>query len=96
MAAVRTLGGTTIRPHTIGISIGNPLSVIPEPGSVNEAAFEATDWALYQAVRNAYNGLTYAEDPAMFAYETGNELESPASRNMDVPADWIRDIARLV
>ncbi|RYP87360.1 hypothetical protein DL769_000564 [Monosporascus sp. CRB-8-3] len=46
--------------------------------------------------RNAYNGLAYAEDPAIFTYETGNELEGPASRDMDVPTDWIQDIARLV
>ena len=26
---------------------------------------------------NPYTGLTYAEDPTIFAYETGNELGGP-------------------
>ena len=27
--------------------------------------------------KNPYTGLTYAEDPTIFAYETGNELGGP-------------------
>lgn len=49
LATVQALGGTAIRTHTIGVSVGSPLSVVPEPGVVNEAAFEAIDWAVYQA-----------------------------------------------
>lgn len=49
LATVQALGGTAIRTHTLGVSVGNPLSVMPEPGVVNEAAFEAIDWAVYQA-----------------------------------------------
>lgn len=49
LATVQALGGTAIRTHTIGVSVGSPLSVVPEPGAVNEAAFEAIDWAVYQA-----------------------------------------------
>ncbi|KAK7746195.1 hypothetical protein SLS62_009485 [Diatrype stigma] len=162
MATVRALGGTAVRAHTLGVSVGNPLSVVPAPGVVNEAAFEAIDWAVYQAGRygvrllvpltdnwdyyhggkytflrwagfdltqgrdsnnpliqqfytnativaafhgyvrtllthrNKYNNLTYAEDPAIFAYETGNELEGPVSRDKDVPAAWVQDLARLL
>ncbi|RYP56512.1 hypothetical protein DL771_011831 [Monosporascus sp. 5C6A] len=55
MATVRALGGTTIRTHTIGISIGNLLSVMPEPAVVKEAAFEAIDWAVSQAGRQWIN-----------------------------------------
>lgn len=51
MATVRALGGTAVRAHTLGVSVGNPLSVVPAPGVVNEAAFEAVDWAVYQAGR---------------------------------------------
>ncbi|KAI0009761.1 glycoside hydrolase family 5 protein [Xylariaceae sp. FL0662B] len=178
IAMVKALGGTMIRGHTLGISIGNPLSVMPEPGVVNEAAFEPIDWAVYQAGqygirllvplvdnykkrlgegvahafvrkqdyyhggkydflrwagfdltqardsgnaqiqqfytnasivgafkdyvatllmhRNPHNGLTYAEDAAVFALETGNELLGPVWGDMDAPADWVRDIAAFL
>ncbi|KAI1499157.1 glycoside hydrolase superfamily [Biscogniauxia marginata] len=162
MAVVQALGGTIIRAHTLGVSTGNPLSVMPEPGVVNEDAFEAIDWAVYQAGRhgirllvplvdnydyyhggkynflrwagfdltmardsnnpqiqqfytnvtivdtfkgyiktllahrNKYNNLTYAEDPTIFAYESGNELTGPMSGDMNCPADWVREIAQLV
>ncbi|GAP86097.1 putative glycoside hydrolase family 5 protein [Rosellinia necatrix] len=46
--------------------------------------------------RNQYNNLTYAEDPAIFAYETGNELLGPVWGDMDCPADWVRDIGKYV
>lgn len=49
LATVKALGGTMIRSHTLGISLGNPLSVMPTPGVVNEAAFASIDWAVYQA-----------------------------------------------
>ena len=51
MATVKALGGTIVRSHTLGVSVGNPLSVMPEPGVVNEDAFDAIDWAVYQAGR---------------------------------------------
>ncbi|KAI5862155.1 glycoside hydrolase family 5 protein [Durotheca rogersii] len=162
MATVLALGGTTIRSHTLGVSTGNPLSVWPEKGVVNEKAFDAIDWAVYQAGRygvrlmvplvdnydyyhggkynflrwagfdltgtrddknpliqqfytnativatfkdyiktllthrNQYNNLKYAEDPTIFAYETGNELLGPVWGDMNSPADWVRDIAQYV
>lgn len=49
MAVVKAMGGTSIRAHTLGVSTGNPLSVMPELGKVNEKAFETIDWAVYQA-----------------------------------------------
>ncbi|KAH9908992.1 glycoside hydrolase [Xylariomycetidae sp. FL2044] len=177
MAVVRALGGTMIRAHTLGVSTGNPLSVWPEAAVVNADAFEAIDWAVYEAGRygvrllvplvdnydyyhggkytflrwagydltmesnkndpliqqfytndsivatfksyvtdllthrNRFNNLTWysplppeitnqypsnAEDPTIFAYETGNELYGPASGDKDVPTAWLRDVARLV
>ncbi|KAI1490670.1 glycoside hydrolase superfamily [Biscogniauxia mediterranea] len=163
MAMVQALGGTMIRAHTLGVSTGNPLSVMPEPGVVNEDAFETIDWAVYQAAqygirllvplvdnydyyhggkynflrwtgfdltmardsnnpqiqqfytnatvvdafkgyvrallthRNRYNNnLTYAEDPTIFAYESGNELTGPVPGDMDCPAGWVREVARFV
>lgn len=162
MAIVRALGGTAIRAHTLGVSTGNPLSVWPESGVVNEQAFESIDWAVYQARAyglrllvpltdnydyyhggkynflrwagfnltqsadannpliqqfytnativdtfkeyihtllthvNAYTNLTYAEDPTIFAFESGNELAGPVWGDMDVPADWVEEIAGYV
>ncbi|KAK8126367.1 (Trans)glycosidase [Apiospora kogelbergensis] len=163
LATVRALGGTMIRSHTLGISLGNPLSVMPVPGVVNDAAFASIDWAVYQAGQygirlmiplidnfigllpwgkytflrwagfnltqgadatnpeiqqfytnativaafndyiakilthqNPYTNQTYAEDPTIFAYETGNELLGPVWGDMDCPADWVADIARVV
>ncbi|KAI5926799.1 glycoside hydrolase superfamily [Camillea tinctor] len=161
MAMVQALGGTMIRGHTLGVSTGNPLSVMPEPGVVNEDAFETIDWAVYQAAqygirllvplvdnydyyhggkynflrwagfdltmardsnnpqiqqfytnativaafkgyieallthRNPYTNLTYAEDPTIFAYESGNELTGPGG-DANCPADWVREIAQFV
>ncbi|KAI1859760.1 hypothetical protein JX265_010209 [Neoarthrinium moseri] len=162
LATVQALGGTMIRSHTLGTNLGNPLTVMPELGVINEAAFEAIDWAVYQAGlygirymvpltdnwdyyhggkynflrwfgynltqandsqnpemqqfytnqaivaafknyieklvthRNQYNNLTYAEDPTIFAFETGNELQGPRNRDMDCPADWVRDITGFI
>ena len=45
---------------------------------------------------NPYTHLTYAEDPTIFAYETGNELLGPVWGDKDVPSEWIADIGRYV
>lgn len=45
---------------------------------------------------NQYNNLTYAEDPTIFAYETGNELLGPIWGDMNSPADWVQDIAKYI
>lgn len=45
---------------------------------------------------NPLTNLTYAEDPTIFAYETGNELSGPVFGDMDVPASWIEDIGSYV
>jgi mannan endo-1,4-beta-mannosidase len=162
LAIVKALGGTMIRSHTLGMNLGNPLTVMPELGVVNEDAFESIDWAVYQAGRygvrlmvplvdnwdyyhgrkytflrwagfnlnqtndshnpeiqqfytnativaafkdyvqklvthrNQYTHLTYAEDPIIFAYETGNELQGPVSQDLDCPAEWVRDIVTFI
>lgn len=49
MAMVTAMGGTMIRAHTLGVSTGNPLSVMPTLGKINEAAFDSIDWAVFQA-----------------------------------------------
>lgn len=162
LATVKALGGTMIRSHTLGVNLGNPLTVMPQLGQVNEAAFEAIDWAVYQAGlygirllvpltdnwdyyhggkydflrwlgfnltqahdasnpeiqqfyynqtivtafkdyiqklvthRNLYNNLTYAEDPTIFAYETGNELQGPTFGDLDCPTEWTQDITSFI
>ncbi|KAK3337247.1 glycoside hydrolase superfamily [Cercophora scortea] len=162
MAVVRALGGTMIRAHTLGVSTGNPLSLMPAPGQVNEKAFETIDWAVWQARqaglrlmipltdnfdyyhggkynflrwagfnltqakdannpavmqfytnqtvidlfkgyirtllthKNPYTNLTYAQDPTIFAYETGNELCGPIWGDMNVPNAWIKEVGMQV
>ncbi|KAL1860435.1 hypothetical protein Daus18300_009209 [Diaporthe australafricana] len=162
MAIVRAMGGTMIRAHTTGVSTGNPLSVWPDRGVVNEQAFESIDWAVSQArayglrlmvpltdnydyyhggkydflrwagfnltqaadannpliqqfytnativdtfkeyIRtllthvNPYTNLTYAEDPTIFAYESGNELAGPVWADMNVLTEWVEEIAGYV
>lgn len=162
MATVKALGGTAIRAHTLGVSVGHPLTVMPSPGEVNRQAFDTIDWAVYQAreygirlmvpltdnwdyyhggkytflrwagfnltqkkdqhnpliqqfytnativaafkdyVRklithvNPYTNVSYADDPTIFAYETGNELEGPVSRDLDVPVAWLSEIGKLI
>jgi mannan endo-1,4-beta-mannosidase len=43
--------------------------------------------------KNQFTGLTYAEDPTIFAYETGNELGGPTFGDMWVPVKWTTQIA---
>ncbi|KAK5624364.1 hypothetical protein RRF57_000080 [Xylaria bambusicola] len=63
MAVVNALGGTrklsghqrltsnttVIRSHTLGTNIGNPLTIWPKQGVVNDEAFNSIDWTVYQA-----------------------------------------------
>lgn len=49
MRTLKTMGARTIRSQTLGISVGNPLSLMPSLNEWNEAAFEPIDWAIYQA-----------------------------------------------
>ncbi|ORY07762.1 glycoside hydrolase superfamily [Clohesyomyces aquaticus] len=163
MTTLNVMGARTIRSQTMGVSVGNPLSVMPELGRVNEEAFESMDWTVYQARkygirifapftdnydyyhggkfvflrwrgidikngltgtrdpkvqefytnrtiiddfknyikimmthRNPYTNLTYAEDPTIFAYETGNELGGPKFGDKDVPVAWTREITEYI
>ncbi len=45
---------------------------------------------------NKYTTLSYAEDPTIFAYETGNELTGPVWLDMDIPPAWISEIGGYV
>ena len=49
MNTLQTMGARTIRSQTLGVSVGNPLSVMPALGVYNEQAFNTIDWAVYQA-----------------------------------------------
>ena len=163
MNTLVTLGAQVIRSQTLGVSVGNPLSLEPELDVFNDDAFEPIDWAVYQARThglrifaplvdnydyyhggkfnflrwrginissetsetqdplvqqfytnetiigdfkryiehllthvNPYTGLSYAEDPTIFAYSTGNELGGPTFGDKDVPAAWIDEICSYV
>ena len=45
---------------------------------------------------NPYTKLTYAEDPTIFAYETGNELGGPVFGDEDVPNSWTEEISSYI
>lgn len=49
MNTLVTMGARLIRSQTLGVSVGNPLSVMPALGVYNEAAFDTIDWSVYQA-----------------------------------------------
>ena len=45
---------------------------------------------------NPYTGLSYADDPTIIGYETGNELNGIAWGDKDVPVEWIVEICCLI
>ena len=49
MNTLETLGARTIRSQTLGISVGNPLSLMPSLHEWNDQAYETIDWAIFQA-----------------------------------------------
>ncbi|KZO90277.1 glycoside hydrolase family 5 protein [Calocera viscosa TUFC12733] len=49
MGIVSAMRGTVIRGHTLGISFGNPLSIMPSPDTYNEQAYEPIDFAILMA-----------------------------------------------
>ncbi|KAF8601599.1 glycoside hydrolase [Ceratobasidium sp. AG-I] len=49
MADVLVMRGTVIRGHTLGISVGTPLSVEPSLNQWNDKAYEAIDFAILAA-----------------------------------------------
>ncbi len=49
MNTLMTMGARTIRSQTLGVSTGNPLSLMPTLGVYNEQAFDTIDWSVFQA-----------------------------------------------
>jgi mannan endo-1,4-beta-mannosidase len=45
---------------------------------------------------NPYTGLSYASDPTIIGYETGNELGGPVFGDKNVPVAWVREICQLI
>ena len=61
MSTVKSMGGT-VRSQTLGVSVGNPLSLMLSLGVFNEGAFETIDWAIYQARRYGLRFLVSLTD----------------------------------
>ena len=51
MNILNVMGARTIRSQTLGVSVGNPLSLLPSLGKYNERAFRTMDWAIAEAGR---------------------------------------------
>jgi len=49
MNTLQTMGAHVIRSQTVGVSVGNLLSVMPALGEYNEWAFATIDWSVFQA-----------------------------------------------
>lgn len=49
LATVVEMGGTVVRSHSLGISVGCPQCIAPEKGKYNEAALRRVDYALKRA-----------------------------------------------
>ena len=49
MNTLNTMGANVIRSQTLGVSVGNPLSLMPSLGVYNQEAFKTIDWSVYQA-----------------------------------------------
>jgi hypothetical protein len=49
MATAATMGATTVRSTTLGVSVGYPLTVEPSLGVFNEDALRIIDYAVYAA-----------------------------------------------
>ena len=49
MNTLQIMGAYVIRSQTLGVSVGNPLSVMPALGVYNEQAFATIDWSVFQA-----------------------------------------------
>lgn len=64
----------------------------------NEGIVNEFKWFIEKLLshRNPYTNLTYAEDPTIFAFESGNELYGHVRGDTNCPAEWVQDIGRLV
>lgn len=49
MNTLQTMGARVVRSQTLGVSVGNPLSIMPALGEYNEQAFATIDWSVFQA-----------------------------------------------
>lgn len=45
---------------------------------------------------NQYTGISYAEDPTIIGYETGNELGGTTFGDKNVSVEWTREICQLI
>lgn len=75
MDTLVALGARTVRSQTMGVSVGNPLSVMPELGKVNEDAFESMDWAVREARRAGLRIFAPFVSGFMFCF-LGNQKEA--------------------
>lgn len=95
-------GGKFVFLRWVGYNISGASSARVDPAVQNFYTDAAVvgyfkDYIRYLLMHvNPYTGLSYAEDPTIFAVETGNELGGPVFGDMNVPVEWTREIAEFV
>ncbi len=52
LATTAEMGGRVVRAQTMGDTVGCPLCIEPEEGNFNQAAFQASDYALFLAAKH--------------------------------------------
>ena len=80
MNTLQTMGARVIRSQTLGVSVGNPLSVMPALGQYNEQAFATIDWSISQARQHGLRILVPLVDNYVRDTVTVTATETDRSR----------------
>ena len=81
MRTLVTMGAKLIRSQTLGVSVGNPLSLMPVKGVVNTDAFEAIDWAVFQARQHGLRIIAPLVDNFVSLYPVSFQTRSSEHDN---------------
>jgi mannan endo-1,4-beta-mannosidase len=84
LKTAQTMGASVVRAHSLGISVGCPLCLMPAPGKFNDAAFETIDYSL--ATARKYNlRLIIPLTDQWHYYHGGKHFFTNARGHGDIP-----------
>ncbi|MCJ1252037.1 hypothetical protein MMC30_009275 [Trapelia coarctata] len=84
MNTLQTIGARTIRSQTLGVSVGNPLSVMPALGVYNEQAFNTIGWSVFQARQHGLRIIAPLVDN--YDYYHGGKFNFLRFRGIKIPS----------